>query len=186
LVDKYKLNKATYSIIYISPDSRLGDRVAIGMLIFKHDKLIYRFSDEKLKSLKSILGSKGELIRKSLSLTQKYIENIDTNKNPIFNEARNIVSESYLEKLSVYSNGIIQYQKPTLAILTDTFDENHLYSTLFPSTIEIKKEDHKDEFKQIIESDFLGKVKDQIHIKIEIDYNIIPDLYFQFFVLTGS
>jgi hypothetical protein len=158
----------------------LGDRVAIGMLLFKNNQLTYRFSEDKLSDLKSILGSKKDLINKSLLATQKYVENIDTNKKPIFNEARNIVSESYLEKLSIYSNGIIQYEKPRLAVLTDTFDLNTLFDSFFPPKTSVKEENYKDKFKQIIESNFISKVSQSIHVKIDIDYTIIPDFYLSY------
>ena len=172
-------NQAKYSIVYISPDSRLGDRVAVGMLLFKDHKLIFRFSEDKLKGIRSALGSKAELIKKSLQATQKYIANIDLNKDPIFNEDQHIVSEAYLEKLSIYSNGIIQYQKPRLAILTETFDENKLFESLFPSS-PAKGENTKDKNKQIIETDFINVVKENIHVKIGIDHHIIPDFYLNY------
>lgn len=125
-------NQAKYSIVYISPDSRLGDRVAVGMLMLKDGRLRYWFSEEKLRGINAALGSKAELIRKSLLATKKYIDHIDLTKDPIFNEDRQMVSEAYLEKLSVYSNGLIQYQKPRLALLTDTFDETNCTPIYFP------------------------------------------------------
>lgn len=125
-------NQAKYSIVYISPDSKLGDRVAVGMLMLKDGRLRYRFSEEKLKGIKAALGPKAELIKKSLLATQKYIDHIDQTKDPIFNDDRQMVSEAYLEKLSVYSNGLIQYQKPWLALLTDTFDETNCTPIYFP------------------------------------------------------
>ncbi len=172
-------NQAKYSIVYISPDSRLGDRAAVGMLLFKDNRLIYRFSESKLNSIKTALGLKADLIRKSLLATQKYIKHIDLNKDPIFNEDHLIVSESYLEKLSVYSNGLIQYQKPRLAILTDTFDENKLFDSLFPPTPG-KVEKSKDKNKLIIETDFLDVVKENIHVKMDIDNSIIDDFYLSY------
>ena len=172
-------NQAKYSIVYISPDSRLGDRVAVGMLILKDKRLKFRFSEDKLRGIKSALGPKVDLIRKSILATQKYINHIDLNKDPIFNEDHLLVSESYLEKLSVYSNGMIQYQKPRLAVLTDTFDENKLYESLFPSTTG-KVEKAKDKNKLIIETDFLDVVKENIHVKMDIDNSIIDDFYLSY------
>jgi hypothetical protein len=118
--------------VYISPDSRLGDKVAIGMLMLYDNKLTLRYSDQKLNSLKSVLGSYWEPIAKSLRATQKYVENINLSSKPIFHEARHMVSHDYLLKLSVYSNGLIQYQEPKLAILTPKFGLDEFYNSLFP------------------------------------------------------
>lgn len=149
------------------------------MLMLKDGRLRYRFSEDKLRGIKAALGPKAELIRKSLLATQKYIDHIDLTKDPIFNKDRQMASEAYLEKLSVYSNGLIQYQKPRLAILTETFDENQLYASLFPSALE-KEESVKDQNKLIIETDFLHAVKDMLHVKIEIDNSIIEDFYLSY------
>jgi len=153
--------------------------VAVGMLILKDKRLKFRFSEEKLKGIKAALGPKAELIRKSLLATQKYIDHIDLTKDPIFNEDRQIESEAYLEKLSVYSNGLIQYQKPRLALLTETFDENKLFESLFPLSPG-KVETTKDKNKLIIDSDFINVVKENIHVNIDIDNHIIPDFYLSY------
>ncbi|MBK9564315.1 MAG: hypothetical protein WAT46_14365 [Saprospiraceae bacterium] len=59
-------SQTTYSIVYISPDSRLGDRVSIGMFIFDSGQLMFKYSSQKLHGLKGALGDYWVPISKSL------------------------------------------------------------------------------------------------------------------------
>ena len=161
-------NQLTYSIVYISPDSRLGDKVAIGMLMLYGNKLMFRYSDQKLHSLKSALGAYWEVIAKSLRATQKYIENINLSSKPIFHEARHMVSPDYLLKLSVYSNGLIQYQEPKLAILTPAFGLDEFYNSLFPEENKVTERVKKPNYGRQIDQNFISKVKEQVHVNIDI------------------
>ncbi|HMP31971.1 MAG TPA: hypothetical protein PKD85_20370, partial [Saprospiraceae bacterium] len=71
-------------------------------------------------------------IVKSLRATQEYIENMNLPNRTVAHEGSHMVSSNYLLKLSAYSNGLIQYQEPKLAILTPTFGVNEFYGSLFP------------------------------------------------------
>ncbi len=170
-------NQVTYSIVYISPDSRLGDRVAIGVLVLDGNFLMLKYSDQKLQSLKSVLGEYWDAISKSLRATQKYIENINLTKKPIFHEARSMVSTDYLRKLSIYSNGLIQYQEPKLAMLTPSFGVDQFYSSLFPEDNKAIEKLKKPNFRSQIDQIFVSKVQEQVHVKIDIDDTIIPEFY---------
>lgn len=173
-------NQVTYSIVYISPDSRLGDKVAIGMLLLHGNKLTFKYSEQKLHSLRPVLGEYFDAIAKSLRATQKYIENINISKKPIFYEASHMVSTDYLSKLSVYSNGLIQYQEPKLAILTPTFAVEQFYNSLFPEDKIIFEKVKKPNFRTQIDQSFISKVQEQVHIKIEINDKIIPEFYINY------
>ncbi len=166
-----------YSIVYISPDSRLGDKVAIGMLVLDGHSLIFKFSEQKLHSLKSVLGEYWHAIAKSLRATQKYIENINLSKKPIFHDATHMISTDYLQKLSVYSNGLIQYQEPKLALLTAVFGLDQFYDSLFPEVKKNIEKVKKPNYRSQIDQRFISKIKDQVHVHIDIDDSIIPDFY---------
>ncbi len=118
--------------MYISPDSRLGDKVAIGILMLYGNKLILKYSNQKLNRLKNVFGSYWDPIVKSLRASQKYIENMNLPSKSFIHEASHMVSSEYLFKLSAYSNGLIQYQEPKMAILTPTFGVDEFYNSLFP------------------------------------------------------
>jgi hypothetical protein len=163
--------------VYISPDSRLGDKVAIGMFMLYGNKLTLRYSDQKLHSLKSVLGTYWDAIAKSLRATQKYIENINLSSKPIFHEARYMVSPDYLLKLSIYANGLIQYQEPKLAILTPEFGLDEFYNSLFPEEYKVTEKVKKPNYGRQIDQNFISKVKEQVHVNIDIDDSVIPEFY---------
>lgn len=175
-------NQTTYSIVYISPDPRLGDRIAIGLLTLHNGALQLNYSNQKLNSLKTTLKHKSGLISKSLKVLQKYVENIDSNHNPIFNIDRLMLTDEYMEKLSNYSNGLIQFQHPKLALLNDTFTKDHLYYSLFPEEETKEKFIRKDANKIKIESDFLNKVADEVHVNLEVNDSLIPNSYFPYHI----
>ncbi len=173
-------NQVTYSIVYISPDSRLGDKVAIGMLLLHDNKLTFKYSEQKLHSLKPVLGEYFDAISKSLRATQKYIENINISKKPIFHEASHMVSTDYLQKLSVYSNGLIQYLEPKLAILTSVFGVDQFYDSLFPEDKKAIEKVKKPNYRTQIDQTFISKVQEQVHVKIDINDTIIPEFYINY------
>lgn len=173
-------NQVIYSIVYVSPDSRLGDKVAIGMLLLDGAHLIFKYSLQKLHNLKSVLGDYWDPVSKSLRATQKYIENIDITKKPIFQEAREMVSKDYLTKLSIYANGLIQFQEPKTAILTSTFGVDQFYLSLFPEDHKTIEKSAKPNYRNLIDQSFVSKIEQQVHVKIDIDDKIIPDFYINY------
>ena len=91
-----------------------------------------------------------------------------------------MLTESYLSKLSVYSNGLIQYQEPKMALLTSSFGIDQLYNSLFPKDHnEVKKSD-KPKYRSYLDQHFISRVSEHVHLKIDIDDRFIPDFYLNY------
>jgi hypothetical protein len=154
--------------------------VAIGMLTLYSGQLMFKYSNLKLHRLKGALGDNWAPISKSLQANQRYIENINIDKNPLFHEATHMFSANYLSKLSVYSNGLIQFQEPKMALLTSTFGIDDLYNSLFPGDHNDGKKVEKPKCRSYLDQHFISRLSDRVHVKVDIDDRFIPDFYLKY------
>lgn len=107
--------KTIYSILYVTLNTALNEKVSIGLLMFDGEYDMFRYSTDKLLALKGIIEpERYNLIKGYLRSLENDI-NSETDKTRLFeNEAlkKNWVSEGYISYLSRYSNNLIQFSEP--------------------------------------------------------------------------
>ena len=111
--------KPFYSIIRIAPSPSTGDTLSVGLLLCYEDKYILKFSEDKIRIAKALIGEQAE----SIDFIEKHLKKFVTShnesrlrlQNSLF-EGMNIntlLSPDYFSYLSNYSNGILQFSKPS-------------------------------------------------------------------------
>lgn len=108
--------KTIYSILYITLNTALDEKVSIGVVMSNSQEHFFKFSNQKLSVFKNILDpERYNLIRKYLLSIEKDLIIDDKNNNKLFldNELKNNwLSGSYISYLSKYSNNIVQFSEP--------------------------------------------------------------------------
>ncbi len=108
--------KTIYSILYITLNAALNEKVSIGMVMSNGQEHFYNFSNEKLSVFKNLMDSERfNLIKKYLLSIEKELNFDNTINNRLFSNKdlkSNWVSESYISYLSKYSNNIVQFSQP--------------------------------------------------------------------------
>ena len=162
--------KTIYSIVYITLNAALNDKVSIGLLMSDGKDDMFRYSFDKLRALKGIIKpEKYTLAKDYLSALEK---DRTADKTKFFeNETFHTdwVSEPYINYLSRYSNNLIQFSEPKaidVAFSSENFKrlfEKYIYA-LDPKIEEI-------------DSDSLfEKVKFQLYPTIEKRVNLDKSL----------
>lgn len=161
--------KTFYSIIYVTLNATLNERVSIGLLMSNSYEHYFNYSGEKLLPFKSILDAERYSIVKSyLKSLEKEIslsrENIDE-----FVEKRDFehdwLNENYIRYLSKYSNNIIQFSPPKNI---DIELNSSNYRRIFEKYIF----HYFEQVNRINEMDIYSRVKVELFPKIEKRVNI--------------
>lgn len=145
-------------------------------------KLFFKFSDDKIEFVSKLNPSSYKLFNFSLSqIKNSLIE-------PTLNYKKIIVDDelfnlAYLERLSNYNNGIVQFDKPVS--INQVYDEDK-FNSFFEKFISIKNE--KIVQTKTVDSSFNNRIKsflyDPLKDTIDVDKTIkkreIPSLYFNY------
>jgi hypothetical protein len=113
--------KTIYSILYVTLNTALNEKVSIGLLMSdgKYDR--FRFSADKLLALKGIIEPE------RYNLVKGYLKSLESDINVAGDEKvvfenktlkNNWVNEGYISYLSRYSNNLIQFSEPKAIDIT--------------------------------------------------------------------
>jgi hypothetical protein len=177
--------KKFYTIIKLAPNKAAGDTVAIGMLLFDGSKLKYYISDKKKSIALKLLNDKNidiDFFLKQITNKCDVINN-DIEESNLFNKYDKISDVSYINYLSNYSNGLLQFSKPN--IFFDEVDDlkfNNLISLFFNETT-IKNEiliHNEMNYELIVQNELIEKVNNKIHTNYKFTPNNLNSIYFPF------
>jgi hypothetical protein len=177
--------KKFYTIIQLAPNKAAGDTVAIGMLLFDGSKLKYYISDKKKNISLKLLNDKNVDIDFFIKqITNKCdIINSDIDERNLFNKYDKISDVSYINYLSNYSNGLLQFSKPTVFFdEVDDFKFNNLINLFFNETI-FKNEiviHNEINIEAIVQNELIKKVTNKIHTNYKFSPNNLNSIYFPF------
>ncbi|WP_396148538.1 hypothetical protein [Flavobacterium sp.] len=177
--------KKFYTIIQLAPNKAAGDTVAIGMLLFDGSKLKYYISDKKKNIALKLLNDKNVDIDFFIKqITNKCdIINNDIDESNLFNKYDKISDASYINYLSNYSNGLLQFSKPTVFFdEVDDFKFNNLINLFFNETM-FKNEivvHNEINIEAIVQNELIEKVNNKIHTNYKFTPNNLNSIYFPF------
>lgn len=159
--------KTIYSILYITLNTTLNERVGIGVLLSDSENNIFKYSLEKLLAVKGLIESERyNLIKSYLKSLEDNINNVnDINlfgNKPVKSEW---LTENYISYLSRYSNNLIQFSEPKYIDIEFSLDnfkkifEKYIYA--YESSLEI-----------IQNESIYTKVKNTLYPKIDNRVNV--------------
>ena len=176
--------KSCYSILKFVNNPLSDEAIAIGLIAISSSKIFYSTSLKKIWFAKSLNKQSSKLLDFSLRQFDKFIELEQTkDKSPFFNLDKKFTTD-YLNKLSNYHNGILQFSRPC-------YVENEIDQSAFNKFYEkfVILFDDEDEIKapkpeSILKKNLHSKVQIPLKGKIDIDYTIhkkeLPTLFFDF------
>jgi len=173
--------KSFYSLVKIAPNSLSDDNLTIGIILSDYNGLRLKFSKTKKQISKSLVSVDNSVIDfLELEIDKKIKETnrlIKESKSELF-DFNNIISSSYFDYLSKYSNGILKFSKPNF--IEGKISENdfiQLYK-LFVDSEDVKVQNPYKAINKIffdkINTNLIEKVKEQVHTNIKFDSKLIP------------
>jgi hypothetical protein len=161
--------KTFFSIIYLTLNANLKERISVGMIMSNGEKSLFRFSNNKLGIIKNLIPPQNYTFLKT------YFKNLDGELNYDFENNLELdlrrettnqwINEKYFGYLSRYSNNLIQFSQPkSIEISLNSED----FEKLFHKYI-FEKDDESTAYRP---NDFLHLVKTKLYSKIEAKVNI--------------
>jgi hypothetical protein len=175
--------KSFYSIIRFVNNPLSKENLAIGLIMISNNKVYYKFSNEKIQLVNKINPSNFKLLEYTIDKISNFIKNENEleKKVSLFSDD-NKVNFEYLKRLSIYNNGFLQFDNPS--IINIDFDEVkfhdffHKYIDLVIKPVEKKKIDNI--FSKRVRQIFQEPLKDIIDIDYKVKKAEIPNLYFDY------
>ena len=173
--------KSFYSIIRFVNNPLSKENLAIGLIMISNNKVYYKFSHEKIQLVNKINPLNFKLLEYTIDKISNFIKNELESEVSLFSDD-NKVNFEYLKRLSIYNNGFLQFDNPS--IINIDFDEVK-FNDFFHKYIDLVI---KPAEKKIIDNTFSKRVRQvfQEPLKniIDIDYKVkkaeIPNLFFDY------
>lgn len=173
--------KSFYSIIRFVNNPLSKENLAIGLIMISNDKIFYKFSNEKIQLVNKINPLNFKLLEYTIDKVSNFIKSELENDISLFSDD-NKVNFGYLKRLSIYNNGFLQFDNPSL--INIDFDKVkfedffHKYIDLVIRPVEEKLVDNK--FSKTIYEVFREPLKDIINIDYKVKRAEIPNLFFDY------
>ena len=175
--------KSYYSIIRYVNNPLSRENLAIGMILISGKFVFYRFSDYKIKLAHKINSRNRDLLDYTVEKIMAFISNELKSEIKLF-PGDNSVNVEYLNRLSVYNNGFLQFDKPSA--LNMGFDKSG-FDDFFKKYVEVvlpvqKKKVINRSFDRAIKRVFKDPLKEKINLDFKIKKESIPNLFFDYTV----
>ena len=172
--------KSYYSLIRYFNNSLSKENIVIGVIALSNTRVFYRFSDLKIKLISKLSDHKEGLLNFNI---KKIKERLDLNvNNPLFIEENANNLKQYIDRLSVYTNGIIHFDKPIeLKIDINESFFNKFYDKYigeFKPSLKNRPVDFA--FINRVQNNFSAPLADIIDIDYKIEQSVIPSLFFDY------
>ncbi|MCV9928908.1 hypothetical protein OIU83_14650 [Flavobacterium sp. LS1R49] len=171
--------KTIYSILYVTLNAALNERVSVGILMSNSFEHYFKFSSEKLGALKGILNSE------RYNLVKNYLKSIEKeiclNSNQLFSERElknNWINEGYIIYLSKYSNNIVQFSAPKpidVDLNIDTF-KRIFEKYIFRYTEEVNETIGLNIYSKV-KQDLFPKIEDRVNLEMILTSNNFENLF---------
>lgn len=165
-----------FSIIYLTLNASLKDKVSIGIIMSNGEDVKFRFSDKKLAIVKQLIPSQSYQFLKSYfkSLHKDFSKDFNSKEVGIFKKDKDAswASESYFSYLSRYANNIVEFSAAKKIDIQ--FDEAS-FSKIFEKYI-FKSEESVNytALEEKIEKVVKQKLYSKIESKVNLDALIEP------------
>ena len=173
--------KSYYSIIRFVNNPLSKENLAIGMIVISGGKVFYKFSKEKINITHKINSKNSNLLEYTIDKISDFIDLQLKEEVSLFSREVNVNLE-YLNRLSIYNNGFIQFDKPSIISLE--FDNNK-FNSFFQKYIELNLRETKKaiidrSFKNTIENVFCKPLTNVIDLDYKVKKEQIPNLFFDY------
>lgn len=171
-----------YSILKFVNNDVSQESISLGLFVISGPKLFFKLSEKKVNFAHKLNPESKKLMGFALKNLIKHF-NFGANKNDLFLPSQADHKE-YLNRLSNYNNGILQFSKP--AFIKKDFDQKIFqcyFDELIGSELDKASELHQaqlSEFNLKLESKLYSPLRSQIDVDYMLKQSSLPSLFFDF------
>lgn len=170
--------KTFFSIIYLTLNANLNEKISVGLLMSDGEKSIFKVSNPKLNVVKALVPSQNFNILKSYfkNISSAIMPKIDDYElNVKQNVSSKWLNESYFSYLHRYSNNLVNFSEPRtieLALSEDSFKK--LFSKyIFEYDNDVLHVKHEDILTKV-RTKLYSKIEDRVNLNVQVspkDFN---------------
>lgn len=173
--------KSYYSIVRFVNNPLSKENLAIGMIVISEGKVFYKFSKDKINLVNKINSSSSSLLEYTIDKVSSFIDIQLKEELSLFSREISVNLE-YLNRLSIYNNGFLQFDKPS--VINMAFDTSKFHN-FFGKYIELNLREPKKAiinrtFKRTIENVFRKPLLNVVDINYKVKKEQIPGLFFDY------
>lgn len=172
------------SIIRFVNNPLSEESIALGLVVVSNNEVYFKLSQKKIKFAQRLNPSSAKLLSFSLTQLQRFISKDLADQSNNLIKFDKVIDSQYLNRLSVYNNGIVQFSKPSFlkASINATLFEEYFQKIIGDSGIEKGIEKPITQFRKTIETKIYKSLESQIDVDYTLKKGILPTLFFDFHV----
>ncbi|MDP1747712.1 MAG: hypothetical protein Q8L90_19210 [Bacteroidota bacterium] len=171
------------SVLKYVSNNLSGENIAIGMLAVSEEQAFFKISKRKIDLVKRLNADAGKLIEFSVAqLNKVFSEDIKKSGQHKLLHTK-ILSLDYLNRLSVYNNGVLQFSNPqSFNVVFEEKDFEGFFKKFISDDSEksLNKEVSPSHIKEILKQNFYIPLKDKIDVDFTLRKQQLPSLLFDF------
>jgi hypothetical protein len=173
--------KSYYSIIRFVNNPLSKENLAIGMILISGNNVYYKFSKDKIALSRKINNSSSNLLDYTIKKISDFIDFQLKEEVSLFSKEVSVNLE-YLKRLSIYNNGFIQFDSPS--ILHASFSSSN-FNDFFQRYIELNLKPQRKKiidrtFNRTIKKVFFEPLRDVIDLNYKVKKDQLPNLFFDY------
>lgn len=160
-----------------------GENIAIGLIAVNQENSFFRISQRKVSLVKRLNPEVGKLLDFSISQLNKLFKEDITKTLQSKLLLNKILSLDYINRLSVYNNGVLQFSSPqSYNILFKESNFNEFFKKFITDKSDnaLVKVHTNSHFDTILQQRFYGPLKDKIDVDYVLKKQQLPSLLFDF------
>lgn len=168
--------KAFYSLLWIQPNTTLGDRIALGLFVWDEHEFLFQFSETKLKIIEQLFSKETyALLKAALRSIEHSSVRLVRDRSLLFGSD----AAAYFNYLSRYANNLLAFNAPTeirLPANAETF--KFLYQNYIgvPQAIDQATPNKQKDLRTIVQKKLYPQIKDAVNFGRELTPRDIPAL----------
>lgn len=171
--------KTIYSILYISLNSALNERLSIGMLMSNGEDNMFKFSSEKLLVIKNLLNTE------KYNLLKNYLKSLKNDFNNDSSEMFNFEKQSvhwtkvnYLNYLTKYANNLIQFSQPKIIDVDFAFNNfKWLFEKYVFEYTQNIEQPHPELIFDKVKTNLYPRINKRVNLDITLDSSNFENLF---------
>jgi hypothetical protein len=177
--------KSCYSILKFVSNPLSDESIALGIVVVTDERVFFKISDAKIDFAKKLSPSCARLLDFSIKQLSEFADLDSCNSSDRIIKCEKRIKFDFLQRLSKYNNGLLQFSKP-LSIGKDIADDlafNSYFEKYIGTDIKSIKKDKKEynsELKQNVQERLYEPLKDKIDVDFILKKDKLPTLYFDF------
>jgi hypothetical protein len=171
-----------YSILKFVNNSLSNENIALGLIVVSNNAVFFKLSSQKITFAKKLNNQSAGLLDFSLNQLTDFFENKHIGNADQMHIFDNTIDKKYLDRLSNYNNGIIQFSSPNFINIDFTSINFNIYFEKFIG-VEENQVIHKKEitlFKHNIQEKLYTPLRDKIDVDYTLKVKSLPTLYFNY------